>query len=641
MKKIDRKDFLKIGGGTIAGGLTGYVFSGAPFSGLQWLAEWTQDQHVPIRGEEKYLTSFCEACPAKCNISLRKISSRAVKIETSNSGCPLGQNLLQLLYHPERITKPLKLSGKKGSGKYQEVSWEKAINDITGKLNNSKAGSIAAINKEINLSSDLLNLLVNSLESNNSFYEDSLTSLNNAVFDGQVEYDFSNSDFILSFGSKLLEGWGNPGTMNSVLDKWIENKTKIIQIDSTNTRTTSMATEWIPVKAGTEAILALGIAHYLIREKNLTVNVKDSAKWSTIVINHYPLKTVEKLTGVSEEKIKELAESLAKAKNPIAVGGKGAKGVSSSSSELIAVYALNLMTQTSAVKLKKHVGLSTSDTKNMGIDKFIKDSNFEILFLNSSDPVYKSVYGEELKEKMKKAFVVSISPLKNNSDIFADYILPPLTFLESKNAKGEQLVASAEETIHAGDMIIEIAKKVNKAKNNFPWKSYLDVLPLAGKTVETNNEIDLHPDTLKNYLKEYKKIHEDKEFSLNLVPIEAQVIGDGDGMAFPYVLKSIGPETFSNGKMWVQMNNETAEKEGIYDGECIKIISKQGKIGSVRVHRTDTIAPGIVAIPLGFGHETYTKYGEDKGYNPKTIMTNDIDPLTGTANWWLTRVKIS
>ena len=30
-----------------------------------------------------------------------------------------------------------------------------------------------------------------------------------------------------------------------------------------------------------------------------------------------------------------------------------------------------------------------------------------------------------------------------------------------------------------------------------------------------------------------------------------------------------------------------------------------------------------------------------KGVNPKEIMANDIDPLTGAANWWLTRVKIS
>ena len=168
MKKIERKDFLKIGGGTIVGGLTGYVFSGAPFQGFQWLVEWTQDQYVPAAGEEKYLSSVCGICPNKCNISIRMISERAVKIETSNSGCPLGENALQLLYHPERIKKPLKLTGKKGSGKYKEVEWEEAIKDISGKLNElinaNKGNSIASISKDANLSSDLLDLLLNKAE---------------------------------------------------------------------------------------------------------------------------------------------------------------------------------------------------------------------------------------------------------------------------------------------------------------------------------------------------------------------------------------------------------------------------------------------------------------------------------------------
>jgi len=46
--KIDRKDFLKMAGGAIAGGAAGCLFSGAPFDALQWIVEWTQDQHVPL-----------------------------------------------------------------------------------------------------------------------------------------------------------------------------------------------------------------------------------------------------------------------------------------------------------------------------------------------------------------------------------------------------------------------------------------------------------------------------------------------------------------------------------------------------------------------------------------------------------------
>ncbi|HQL81580.1 MAG TPA: molybdopterin dinucleotide binding domain-containing protein, partial [Spirochaetota bacterium] len=86
---------------------------------------------------------------------------------------------------------------------------------------------------------------------------------------------------------------------------------------------------------------------------------------------------------------------------------------------------------------------------------------------------------------------------------------------------------------------------------------------------------------------------------------------------------------------------KTADGQGVSEGERIDIESSRGEIGSVRAHLTDTVAPGTIAIPLGFGHKAYTRYAREKGVNPKEIMTNDIDPLTGAANWWLTRVKIS
>jgi hypothetical protein len=35
-----------------------------------------------------------------------------------------------------------------------------------------------------------------------------------------------------------------------------------------------------------------------------------------------------------------------------------------------------------------------------------------------------------------------------------------------------------------------------------------------------------------------------------------------------------------------------------------------------------------LAIPLGIGHEFYTRYGGDKGVNAKEIMSDDIDPIS-------------
>jgi anaerobic selenocysteine-containing dehydrogenase len=655
MKKLERKDFLKIGGGAVVGGLTGYVFSGAPFLGYQWLVEWTQDQHVPAGGREQYLKTICEACREKCEMSIRMIGDRAVKLETSNSGCPFSQNALQLMYHSERIDAPLKRIGKKGTVKasaFEKVSWDEALAAVakqTGRLIGEKKGHlIAGIKKNDNLAAALLDRFVKASGSNNAYYEPSLTTLSQTALGGYVDYDFNNADFILSFGARLLEGWGSACAMNKAFAEWKKRGVTLVQADSICTRTASMANQWLPIKPGTEMFLALGIANYLRRKGRGA----GGADWMAVV-DKYTTDKVAAITGLKVKQIEDVAEAFSRAGNPVAVAGRGGKGVSSSSAELMAVHALNLMAGSRAAVLKKSAGLGEpvlsanaaaslkEAKKHAGLDDFIKNGNFEVLFVNEADPVYKSVYGSDLAKKMEKTFVVAVTPLLNDTAMYADYVFPSLSFIETETAAGKAPVAPYAKSIHAGDIIINLGKKVADTKDSFPWAGYVDLVKTYGGAFGAGN-VNLNGQVLSDNCSALEKtLKASEEFPLALVPMELTFVGDGDGMAFPYVLKTIDDKTYSQGKLWVQINRDTADKEGVSEGSRIDIESSRGKTSSVFVHLTDTVAPGAIAIPLGFGHKSYTKYAKNKGVNPKEIMANDIDPLTGAANWWLTRVNIS
>ncbi|MBN2159309.1 MAG: molybdopterin-dependent oxidoreductase [Spirochaetes bacterium] len=655
MKKIERKDFLKIGGGAVLGGLTGYVFSGAPFLGMQWLFEWTQDQHVPPGGSESYLKTLCEACPDKCEMSIRMIGERAVKIETSHSGCPFGQNALQLLYHAERIDAPLKRTGKKGTVKasaFERVSWESALKDISVRMNKligeKKGHLIAGINKDYNLSAALLDRMLKAAGSSSAFYEPSLKSLTQAALGGYVDYDFANTDYILSFGARLLEGWGSPCAMNRAFVDWKKKGTKLVHVDTIRTRTASIADQWLPIKPGTEAVLALGIANILKRMGRAA----GGYDWMAVVNAYTPEKTAE-ITGLQVKQIEEVANAFARARNPIAVAGRGGKGVSSSSAEIMAVYALNAMVGSRGAVLKRTAGLgepalsanaaaSLREAKrHAGLDDFIKNGNFEILFVNEADPLYKSAYGAELEGKLETALVVAVTPLLNDTALYADYVFPSLSFLEADTSAGSAPLKPYRKAIHAGDAIIGLAKMVDDIKGSFPWNAYVDLVKTYGAPIGAGG-VNYNAQVLKEFLSSLEKtLKASEEFPLSLVPVELTFVGDGDGLAFPFVLKSIDEKTYSQGKLWVQINRDTADREGVSEGERIDIESSRGEIGSVRAHLTDTVAPDTIAVPLGFGHKAYTRYARDKGVNPKEIMANDIDPLTGAANWWLTRVKIS
>jgi hypothetical protein len=66
------------------------------------LVEWTQDQHVPAPGEEKYLQGKCMLCPSACPLSVRMNGSRAVKGRDRQQRLLQPQLAIQMLYHPER-----------------------------------------------------------------------------------------------------------------------------------------------------------------------------------------------------------------------------------------------------------------------------------------------------------------------------------------------------------------------------------------------------------------------------------------------------------------------------------------------------------------------------------------------------------
>lgn len=662
MEKLERKDFLLMTGGAVVGGATGTLFSGAPFNALQWVVEWTQDQHVPAKGQEKLIKSICGACSNRCEIKVRMIADRAVKIETSNVGCPQLQLMLQMLYHPERIKQPLKRIGRKGSNNFTPVSWDEVINGISSKLqtlcSENRSDQIAAItSSNPDISNILIKKILNAAGSPHIFVDPSLDSISNEVvkltqkIDGSIYYDFDNADYILSFGARFLEGWGEASRISNAFSRMKKNGARIVHIDTLCTRTASIADSWIPISPGGEGVLALGIAYFLIKKGKRSKGA-DFANWSQTIINQYFPKRVTQITGVKASTIEGIADELIKARRPIAIGGRGGKDVSSSLAELAAVHCLNSLLGNIGQKggvLVKILPDADNSPKTLkrgkSLDEFVKNGkDLDLLFINDADPVHKSVYGKPLLEMMEKIpMVISFTPLINDTACYADYILPTLSILETATSAGSEPVRSRQGSMHAGDVILKIAKKTDVVKNSLPWASYKDLIKSTDK-IEINNTTNfIFPTKIfKNYISDIsKKTVKSSEYPLILMPFERPIVADGRGLAYPYVLKGLDGKTLLGNKLWVEINPLTAEKYGISEGSTIDIQSARGEIEDLKVHITKTVAPNVVAIPLGFGHIAFTKYAEGKGVNPKKIMSDEIDPLSGITDWWCTRIKIS
>ena len=104
-----------------------------------------------VKGKENWYATLCRTCPNSEGVVVRVIEGRAKKIQgnpnyptnlgAQSARCDLG---LQQLYHPDRLSNPLRLNGAKASGRFDSITWSRALDEVSKELE-SRDGSVAMI----------------------------------------------------------------------------------------------------------------------------------------------------------------------------------------------------------------------------------------------------------------------------------------------------------------------------------------------------------------------------------------------------------------------------------------------------------------------------------------------------------------
>ena len=90
----------------------------------------------------------------------------------------------------------------------------------------------------------------------------------------------------------------------------------------------------------------------------------------------------------------------------------------------------------------------------------------------------------------------------------------------------------------------------------------------------------------------------------------------------------------------MEINPQTAAQLDIRQGDLVEVASRTGKIQAPAL-LSPGLAPEVIAMPVGQGHEHFTRYAGDRGANPLAILDGIVGPTTGSVAWAETRVKIS
>lgn len=555
---INRRDFIKL----IVGGVAGIHVTPLPWKLTDDIAIWTQNWPwvpVPERGEFKEARSICSLCQGGCGIRLRLVDKRGVKIEPMdeypvNHGgiCPIGVGGLQLLYNKDmRFTSPMKRVGPRGEGLFVDISWEEAIDILTKRLKalrEENKGHYLAVLDGLPYEGTESSLVRRFLEAYGSpnyvrmldqEMVDRLVNIAMHGINGPMGFDLENSDYVLSFGAGLLEGWGVSGRLLNLWGQWKGKKVKVVQIESRASNTASKADKWLAVRPGTEAALALGILRELVQRGRYNVDFVNEYTFGfgdfvdqdgktrkglrSLIMESYSPEKVAHITGIQVQEIGAIASELEAAKAPLVVWGRGKGELPMGIHETMAIHSLNVILgriqRPGGVIVKRDLpfsefpsfqtdskasgGLKKEPIGKRGLDgsislfRFVKavlenkEVPLDTLMIFQANPI-QSMPGSTLLEKALKKipFIVCFSPFRDDTSNYADLILPDHGYLEKyqevANPKGlgyaaycisAPVLPAIYKTKSIGDTLIQVAQGIGEGvKEAFPFKNYEEAL---------------------------------------------------------------------------------------------------------------------------------------------------------------------
>ncbi len=500
-ESVNRRDFLKVGATATAVGAAALVIKDG-------LIGSKGKQEIQGKLEESIVKTTCAFCPSGCGLDVRVVNGKAVKVEGNplhplNQGvcCLRAQASLEALYSPERLEHPRIQLGERGGGDWKEISWEEGLSLVTNKLSElHQAGQthhVALLHGQLyGQMRGLVERFMQAYGSPNVISQASLAeqASRQAMFltqgiNGLPVYDLNNANYVMTFGGNLLETNRNViGYLGSAafMRRGRPQRGKLVSVHPRLSLTGVKADEWIPIRPGTYAALALGMANVMINSqlydetfvRDFTFGFEDFEDeagnphmgFKRLVLEQYTLERSAKITGVPTETIARLAGEFATNRPAVAVMPNEMGELNSGNGlyTAMAIHSLNALVgsidaaggvlvqrfaemaewpaytpdKTSLAGLAQGridgagsdpIPLAVSAYQNVA-ENILDEKPYPIqaLFLLDANPVFELPDGGRFAEAlMKTPFVVSFSSTLDESAAHADLILPASAFLEN------------------------------------------------------------------------------------------------------------------------------------------------------------------------------------------------------------------
>jgi anaerobic selenocysteine-containing dehydrogenase len=543
---MDRRSFIKLT--AVSSGTAALAACGNPDHEL---IRFVPDEDI-TPGIATWKPGVCTLCAAGCGLTVRVMDAdqeivrdgvaglkriyAAKKLEGNpahpvNHGglCARGQASIQVTYHPDRITQPLRRAGERGDGKYEAISWDDAIAQLVGKLDELEgAGNQQALTLVTRPGrSHRAELIVRFLAGfgapppvvHDLFGEHVLREAN-SLSAGRYQlptFDLANARYVISFGADFLGTWNSPVSQNAAYGAMRQGRPGLrgsfVQVESRMSQTGANADEWVPAVPGSEGVLALAMVRAIV-DAGLRPETRLGAAGSLFdgwknSPDAAP-ESVETLTGVSSARIERLARAFVERSPSVAIVGGAPLAGSNGLFVAMAVNALNAINGSVAepggvffTPQLQLPGASRGTPAIGGAGGFSLGGAAlpQVLLLDGANPVHTAPPAMKLRDSLRAVpFIASFGQFLDETSSLADLILPDHSFLEQwTDAMPESgslvavvsvaapVMAPLHQTRATTDLLLEVGRMLRKPLA-LPWQTFEEMLTATFMTLPPATE---------------------------------------------------------------------------------------------------------------------------------------------------------
>jgi molybdopterin-containing oxidoreductase family iron-sulfur binding subunit len=689
MAELDRRDFLKLvsvsAGGAAAAGCSDHVEKLIPYV--------VQPEEI-TPGRAVHYASTCLECPAACGLHVRTREGRPIKLEGNpehpvNRGalCALGQASIGRTYHPDRYTKP-RMRGEGGA--FEEIGWEQATALLAEKLR-AASGRVRALTGELGPTlGTLFDRFLAAVGSSGGrlYYEpfghEALRQASRAVFGAGVRpiFDLEGADYVIDFGADSLETWLSPVQHARQIEAAREVTTeegraaRLVYVGPRLSLTAGNADEWLPAKAGSEGVLALGIARVAFEAARAAGRpVGGDPALLEGILAGFDAESVATRTAVPAETIQRIGRAIAKAKRPAALPPGVALTSRRATATASAVLILNAVVGAvgNTVWMPAEAAAAPEPASFREVLKLIAamaSGEVSVLLLGGVNPVHSLPPGAGFVDALAKVgFVVSFASLPDETSEMAHLILPDHTALESWGDAAPQpgvrsLVQPSLRPIYdtqgLGDSLLQVGRAMgDPVAAQLPAGSFRSILESAwsgtdfraalkrGGVFETAPRGGAIPVAASAARIEFKAPQFEDAGPYVVLPVPSPLLHDGRGANLSWLQETPDPVTKIAWQSWAEVSHETAGALGVERGDVLAVETSFGRVELPALPRGG-IRDDVIAIAIGQGHSVGRfashaaegRPGEARGVNVISLLPPLTDESGGRA-WLTARAKVS